>query len=85
MRNISIINLFNFDIEINFILNKNYINDFLYFEYMYMYFRKGLWILFFEERNFKFCWERIIIIIRRWLKIIIIVIDERDVYFYVYI
>lgn len=40
MRVISIINLFNFSIEINFILNKNYINDFLY--YMYMYFRKGL-------------------------------------------
>lgn len=42
MRVISIINLFNFSIKINFILNKNYINDFLYFEYMYMYFRKGL-------------------------------------------
>lgn len=42
MRVISIINLFNFSIKINFILNKNYINDFLYFEYMYMYFRIGL-------------------------------------------
>lgn len=50
-----------------------------------MHFRKGLWILRLEERNFKFCRERITITTRRRSKIITIAIDERDVHPYVYI